>query len=93
MQAEQTKTQGKENADKLESRLDAIKKARDEVAGEIDLAEGELRKDFQKIEPAVDKAEHELTHMAGKATEAVAKTMNTLADSLRKIHPKAKTEE
>lgn len=90
MQTQDTTTHGKANADKLKARLDELKKLRGEIREEIDLAEGEVREGFLKIEPAVDKAEHELTHMAGDATEAVAKTMDTLADSLRKIRARMK---
>jgi hypothetical protein len=85
-----TETHGTENTSKLRARLDEIKKLRGEIRQEIDLAENEVREGFLKIEPAVDKAEHELTHMAGDAAEAVAKTMDSLAESLHKIRARIK---
>lgn len=90
MQTHDIRTQDVKGPDKLRPRLDELKKLRDEIKVEIDLAEDEVRQGFRKLEPAVDKAEHELTHMAEGATEAVAKTLDSLAESLRKIRARMK---
>ena len=86
MQTQETKAQGKKEPGKLQARLDELKALRDEIRVRIHLGEMDARDAFQKIEPAVDKAEHELTHMATGAAEAVAKTLDSLAEALRKIH-------
>ena len=85
MHTQYTKTQGKPGPGKLQSQLDALKTRRDEIRVKINLAEKDVRDAFLKIVPAVDKAEHEVKHMAKGAAGAVARTLDTLAASLRKI--------
>jgi hypothetical protein len=104
MQTQETKTHEKTGHDKLQTRLDELKTLRDEIRVKIHLAGMDVRDAFRKIEPAVDKAEHEVTHMAKGAgnavdkaehevahmakgaAEVVAKTLDSLAASLHKIH-------
>lgn len=105
MQTQGSRTQepGKPDPKKLQKRLDELKTLRDEIRVKIHLAEMDARDSFQKVEPAIDKAEHEVTrlakeaggavdeaehevkHMAQGAADAVAKTLDSLAASLRKI--------
>jgi hypothetical protein len=89
MQTQEAQKSGKADEHKLQKRLDHLKTLRQEIRVKIDLAEADVREAFLKIEPAVDNAEHEVTHMAQGAAGAVAKaaamTLDALAKSLREI--------
>lgn len=88
MQTQETKT----GPDKLQARLDELRKLRDEIKVRIHLGELDARDAFLKIEPAVDKAELELKHVAKGAAHAVANaatvTIDGLVKSLRAIRAK-----
>jgi hypothetical protein len=79
-------------ASMLQHRLDDLRKLRDEIRVKLHLGEMDARDAFKKLEPAVDKAEHEVTHLAkdaaGAVSNAFAMTLDSLTDSLKKIRAK-----